>query len=189
MAGSRRATFEQLALPHLDAMYRVARRLAGSQAEAEDLVQEACYRALRSFDGFELRAYGVKPWLLRILHNVFYSHREREGRQPSLLDDVDFDCFSGELEPPSLETWPEALPDWDDFDEEIKAAVQDLAPEYRTVLLLWAFEGMQYKEIAAVCQCAVGTVMSRLYRARQQLSQRLAGYARERNVTQGRTST
>ena len=71
---------------------------------------------------------------------------------------------------------------WDDFDEELKSAVLELAPDYREVMLLWALEELSYKEIAEVCGCAIGTVMSRLYRARQQLGQRLAGYARERGL-------
>lgn len=187
MARSKRSSFEEVALPHLDSVYRLARRLASSAAEAEDLVQEAYLRALKAFESFELRQYGAKPWLLKILHNVFCSRRQRQGREPSLLDDVDFDCFAGELEPETLDAWPRDLPDWDRFDEELKAAVEQLPCEYRTVLLLWAFEDMSYKEIAAVCDCAIGTVMSRLYRARQLLSQKLATYARERNLDHGGT--
>jgi RNA polymerase sigma-70 factor (ECF subfamily) len=67
------------------------------------------------------------------------------------------------------------------MDQEIVRAVDMLSPEYRTVLLLWAMEGLSYKEIAEVCDCAIGTVMSRLHRARQALSSRLARYAQERN--------
>ncbi len=80
--------FEKLSLPHLEVMYRLAMRLAGNDAEAEDLVQETLYRAYRSFDKFELREYGAKPWLLRILHNVFFTRRGRQARQPILLDEV-----------------------------------------------------------------------------------------------------
>lgn len=182
---SRSKTFEQVAMPHLDAVYRLARRLADSEAEAEDLVQEAYLRAFKAFDRFELRTYGAKPWLFRILHNAYYSRRQRANREPTLLDDVDFDCFTGELEPVSLESWPDAVPDWDAFDDELKNSVSQLPAEYRTVLLLWAFEDLSYKEIATVCNCKIGTVMSRLYRARQILSQRLAAYVSERNLASG----
>ena len=71
---------------------------------------------------------------------------------------------------------------WDHFDEELKQAVQELQVEYQTVLLLWAIDRLTYREIAKVCDCPVGTVMSRLYRARRILSRRLAGYVRERNL-------
>jgi RNA polymerase sigma-70 factor (ECF subfamily) len=72
--------------------------------------------------------------------------------------------------------------DWDQFDDELKAAVQSLAPEYRSVLLLWALGDLSYKEIAQVLDCAMGTVMSRLHRARQQLSRVLDDYAKERGI-------
>jgi len=185
MRASKSLSFERVAMPHLDAVYRVARRLADNEAEAEDLVQEAFLRAFRAFDRFELRTYGAKPWLLRILHNTYYTRRQRANREPTLLDDVDFDCFTGELEPELLERWPDVLPDWDAFDGELKNAVAQLPAEYRTVLLLWAFEDLSYKEIATVCNCKIGTVMSRLYRARQILSQRLAAYVAERNLASG----
>jgi RNA polymerase sigma-70 factor (ECF subfamily) len=72
--------------------------------------------------------------------------------------------------------------DWDRFDDEVKRAVLDLQPEYRFVLLLWAIEGLTYREIADVCHCAMGTIMSRLYRARQLLGRRLRHYAREHRL-------
>jgi RNA polymerase sigma-70 factor (ECF subfamily) len=177
--------FEQLSLPHLEAMYRLARRLAGNEAEADDLVQEALLRAYRAFGRFELRDYGAKPWLLKILHNVFYTRRGREAKQPALLDEVDIDHFAGGRVPgasakPSDERSADNI-DWEFMDEEIVRAVDTLSPEYRTVLLLWAMEGLSYKEIADVCDCAIGTVMSRLHRARQALSGKLAHYAQGRN--------
>ena len=174
--------FEKLSLPHLEVMYRLAMRLAGNDAEAEDLVQETLYRAYRSFDKFELREYGAKPWLLRILHNVFFTRRGRQARQPILLDEVELDHFRSESSENDSITggWEEFS--WEDVDEEIMQAVNALQPEYRSVLLLWALEDMSYKEIAQACDCAIGTVMSRLYRARQALSRELATFAAERNL-------
>ncbi len=190
MTGSSRARFEDVALPHLDAVYRMARRLAGNGTEAEDLVQDTFVRAFRAFDQFELRSFGAKPWLLKILHNVFYTSAGRARRQPTLLDDVDFDKFAAELDQAQVYEDVEGSPfDWDQFDEELKDAVESLQPEYRTVLLLWALEDMSYKEIAEVCRCAVGTVMSRLYRARQLLGQKLRTYAAERNLDTTRFDT
>lgn len=179
---SRKRRFEQLALPHLDAAYRLACRLASDPVEAEDLVQEAFMRAYRAFDGFELREFGVKPWLLRILHNTFYTTRGRRRREPTLLDDLDFAHAADELanasaEPPTIDGI-----DWDAFDEELKQSVERLPEEYRIVILLWAVEELSYKEIAQVVGCPVGTVMSRLYRARQTLKASLAAYARTRRV-------
>ena len=172
--------FQEIALPHLDSVYRLARSLAVTEAEAEDLLQETFIRAYRAFPGFELRDYGAKPWLFRILYNAFYTLKGRQRRQPTLLDEVDFDQFahgSGERE--VVNPAVGAL-DWEQVDEELKSAVQRLQPEYRAVLLLWSVEGLSYKEIAEVCDCALGTVMSRLFRARRILAKSLADYARER---------
>lgn len=178
MDSNPRERFEAIALPHLDAVFRMACALAGSDVEAEDLVQETFLRGFRAFDTFELREYGARPWLLRILHNVFYTSKTRDRRVPTLLDDVDFDHFADELDEGEIPVSVDAM-DWDRFDEEVKRAVLELQPEYRFVLLLWAIEGLTYREIAEVCHCALGTIMSRLYRARQLLSRRLRGYARE----------
>ncbi len=174
--------FEEVALCHLDVVYRIAVRLAGNSHEAEDLVQETFLRAHRAFGRFELRKYGARPWLLKILHNVFYSRRSQAGKAPTLMEDLSFDDFAAELEQSPIPMLPEQQMDWEDFDEELKAAVESLAPEYRSVMLLWALGDLSYKEIAQVMGCAMGTVMSRLHRARQQLTRTLGSYADERGV-------
>jgi len=175
-----RARFEAVALPHLDAVYRLARALGSSEAEADDLVQETFVRAYQAFDTFELREYGAKPWLYRILHNTFYSLKGKQRRDPTLLDKLDFDHFAsgrgGDSDSAALERL-----NWEQLDDEVKSAIERLRPEYRAALLLWSIDGLTYKDIAAVCDCAVGTVMSRLYRARRLLGRELLDYARERN--------
>jgi RNA polymerase sigma-70 factor (ECF subfamily) len=185
MSGEAARQFQDLVLCHLDLVYRIALKLAGNAHEAEDLVQETFLRAHRSFSRFELREYGARPWLLRILHNVFFTRRGQEARAPSLVGDLSLDDLASELDktpPPLMEA---GQVDWENFDEELKAAVEGLAPEYRSVLLLWALGDLSYKEIAAVLGIALGTVMSRLFRARQQLAQALAGYAAERGLKAG----
>ncbi|MCH8967047.1 MAG: sigma-70 family RNA polymerase sigma factor [Planctomycetes bacterium] len=181
-----KARFEAVALQHLDTVYRVARALVRDASEAEDLVQEAFVRAFKGFGGFELREYGAKPWLLRILHNVFYTHKNKQRREPTLLDDVDFDHFEDEFADAEVEPTLAETINWDRVDEELKAAVDELQPEYRTTLLLWSVEGLSYKEIADACDCALGTVMSRLYRARQLVGRKLRKYAEERRLDTGR---
>ncbi|MCG3130486.1 MAG: ECF RNA polymerase sigma factor SigR [Phycisphaerae bacterium] len=177
--------FEALALPQIDAAYRLARRLTGNVAEAEDLVQETYVRAFKAFSAFELREFGIKPWLLRILYNVFCTTRSRRRREPTLLEDVDL-VHAGEEW--ALEETSGGLENlnWDRYDEELKAAVEALQPDYRTVLLLWAVEELSYKEIAHVVECPIGTVMSRLFRARKILMDRLAAYAERNNVPRAR---
>ena len=131
---------------------------------------------------FELREFGIRPWLLRILYNTCRTARGKRRREPTLLDDVDFDHFADELDSEPPPTSVDAI-NWEHFDEEVKFAVAELSPEYRTVLLLWAIERLTYREIAQVCECALGTVMSRLYRARQLLGRQLGEYARDRKLS------
>jgi len=175
--------FEEIAMPHLDSVLRIARTLTRNATEADDLVQEAYTRAFQSFDGFELREYGAKPWLLKILQNAFYSSLNLKRRQPTLLDCVDFDGFEEEIADPNVEPLTAETLDWEHIDDELRIAVDGLLPEFRTVLLLWAVEGLSYKEIAVACDCAIGTVMSRLYRARQILGRELRVYAKQRNLS------
>ena len=177
-----RARFVRVALPHFDVVLRMARVLGSDESEADDLVQETFIRAFRAFDRFELRAYGARPWLLRILHNVFFTQRVQAKRRPTLLDDIDFEHFADELDDHQSTPLTADSVDWDQFDEEVKAGVTALQPEYRAVLLLWALEGLTYKEIAGICDCPLGTVMSRLYRARQLLGRALRDYASQRKL-------
>jgi len=130
--------FEQDVLCHLDIIYRMAVKLTGSPDEAEDLVQETFLRAHRSFARFEMRAYGAKPWLIKILHNVFYSCRANAARAPTLFDDLSLDDLAAELRPEA--DWLSAgeVVDWDRFDDELRRALLDLSPEYREVIILWA---------------------------------------------------
>lgn len=173
--------FEECVLPHLDSVFRVARRLTGSDVEADDLVQETMLRAYRAFPRFEMREYGVKPWVLKILRNTAFTLKRKAARQPRPRDDAFLAQLADGPEGYRGETGVGKI-DWDSIDEDLKRAVDSLQPEYRSVLLLWSFEEMSYKEIADVCDCAIGTVMSRLYRARQLLAERLAAYTASQNV-------
>lgn len=175
-----RERFEVEALKHLDTIYRVAVILCSSGDDVEDLVQETFIRAFQAFEGFELRAYGAKPWLLRILHNTFYSYKGKQRRSPVTLEDLDFDQFA---QRPDLDDQPLSVDsfNWEVVDEKIKEALFELQPEYRMVLMLWAVEGLSYQEISEICNCALGTVMSRLYRARKLLGQQLHDFAKEHN--------
>ena len=174
--------FEAIALPHLDAVYRVARVLASDNAEADDLVQETFVRAFRAFGRFELREYGARPWLLRIMYNVFYTFKGKQRRELALQDGTDFDHFADCSDGAGSAPITVETVNWDDFDEEVKTAIERLPSEYRVALLLWSIEGLSYKEIAHVCDCALGTVMSRLHRARRSLARHLGEYARQRKL-------
>lgn len=184
MGSADKQSFEALALPHLDTVYRVARRLAHHEHDAEDLVQETFLKAYAAFDRFQVREFGIKPWLLKILTNTFLNRRQRAERgprstDPQTLDETQADeAYAG---PPDL--------DYEHLDQEVKQALDQLAPEFRTVLLLWATLEFSYREIADALDVPIGTVMSRLHRARQQLARVLHDFAREQRLPGVKTQT
>ena len=169
-----------MALEQLDMLYRVARRLTRDPAGAEDLVQETYMRALRARDSFDLQAHGIRPWLLRIMHNLHISRAEREGRQPTALEDEQLEASAMASASTPLPPLPEGS--FEGMDENLVRAIAGLAEEYQSVLVLWAIEELSYKEIAEALEIPIGTVMSRLYRARERLSEQLRSYAIEEGI-------
>src|SRR3954451_3269079 len=131
-----RAKFDQLALEHLDLLYRIARRLTGSIPAAEDLVQDTYVRAFRARDDFQLESFGIRPWLVRIMHNLHVSRAQREKRQPSSVEDQYLDSIPPKTTAPILSD----IASFDGMDEQLVRAVNDLPQEYQTALLLWAIE-------------------------------------------------
>ena len=153
--------FEASVLPHLDDAYNLARHLLRDAHEAEDAVQEACLRAMRSVGGF--RGTDGRAWLLAIVRNTCFS-RMRERRRDT--DRVEFD--DGALE--SALPGPEAEFRRTRAIESVDEALGELPAEYREVIVLRELEGLAYKEIADVIGAPIGTVMSRLARARRRLA-------------------
>lgn len=168
-----RQTFEQLALDHLDSVYRMAMQLTRHPDEASDLVQETYLKAIRASKSFQEKGGGMRPWLFTILHHTFYSRLKKDARGPALVENF-FDADDNQTppdEPPPA--WDLASLDWEHVDERIKKAIDDLSPEHREVLLLWGVEGMKYREIGDLLGVPIGTVMSRLHRARKTLADSL----------------
>ena len=166
--------FRELVLPELDAVHRLAWHLTLSPHEADDLVQETYLRAFKGFATFRLTEHGPRPWLFKILHNTYRTRLGKRRQEPALDDDA-ADRAAAPPEPP-------AVLDWEQVDERLKKAIEALPASYRTVLLLWAVEGLKYREIADVTEVALGTVMSRLFRARQILAGQLAELAAEQRL-------
>jgi RNA polymerase sigma-70 factor (ECF subfamily) len=170
--------FEKLALEQLDSVYRLARRLVRDPNRAEDLVQETYLRALRSREHFDLQEFGMRPWLLRILYNLHLSRGERENRQPLAIDEEHLEAVEDE----SISPLPAELLGPEGMDQRLVRAMDALGEEYRTALMLWAVEELSYKEIAHAMDIPIGTVMSRLHRARQKLTEQLRDLAAERRL-------
>ena len=161
-----RARFEAACLPYLDAAHNLARWLTRDEQEAQDMVQEAFLRAWKSFAGF----YGTdgRTWLLAIVRNTCYSWLEKKRtRAPvAAFDERLHGVAAGEREPSSLLERQET-------GQSVRQAVEDLPDELREVIVLRELQGLSYKEIAAIAAIPLGTVMSRLARARERLHQHL----------------
>ena len=155
-------TFDHLMLPHLDAAYNLARWLLRNDHDAQDAVQEACLRAYRAFGRF--RGGDGRAWLLTIVRNVCYTHLRQVRREPPL--EAFSDEAHGSTDNPA-ET--KALAWRETKGELLKQALERLPTEFREVIVLRELEGLAYREIAAVAEIPLGTVMSRLARARHKL--------------------
>ncbi len=158
--------FEEAILPHLDAAYNLARWLMRNEDEAADAVQDACLRALRFIGGF--RGGDGRVWLLAIVRNACYSRLKRGARREMETE------FDDEIHSPETEAAnPEDLLERSRDSETLGRALEELPEEFREVVVMRELEGMAYKEIAEVAGVPIGTVMSRLARARKRLQQTL----------------
>jgi RNA polymerase sigma-70 factor (ECF subfamily) len=162
----KQARFEELIMPHLDAAYNLARWLTRNEDDARDIVQDAFLRAFKFFDGF--RGGNSRSWLLSIVRNTGYTWLEKNRKHD--LATV-FDEEMNEVEDPASN--PEALLLKNADQEMVRQALEGLPVEFREVTILRELEGMSYKEIAEVTNVPIGTVMSRLARARKQLQKDL----------------
>lgn len=170
-----RAEFEHQALEHFEAVYRMAYHLTGNAERAEDLAQEVFVRALRprSVESFNPHGGGMKSFLLVICHNAYYTYLKKNAKESGKLGlgEEAVDLHAGPTEPAAV--YDRASMDWEHVDDRIKQAVEKLGPEFREVLLLWSVEQFKYREIAEILGVRIGTVMSRLFRARQFLAEAL----------------
>jgi RNA polymerase sigma factor (sigma-70 family) len=163
--------FEQIVLPHLDAAFTYARWLTRNDAEAEDVVQDACVRAMRYFPS--LRHDNARAWLLGIVRNTWYSHVARRAGLAEIMP------LDGTTDHPADDAHdPEALLVRQQAVTQVRWALERLPVDYREVIILREIEGLSYKEIAAVANIPIGTVMSRLLRARERLRIRLNAASR-----------
>lgn len=172
----RRAAFEAEALPHLDTVYRVALRLSGNEAQAEDLVQETMLKAFRSWHQYK-PGTNVRAWLLTILRHSFINEYRKARRQATEVDVHRVEGFT------VFEEVQESDPEGQFFDQivddDVLRAIDRLPDEFRETLVLSDVEDLSYAEIAEVTEVPVGTVKSRLFRARQALQRELYDYAVE----------
>jgi RNA polymerase sigma-70 factor (ECF subfamily) len=172
--------FEAAAVPFVDALYNTALRMTRNPQDAEDLVQETYLKAYKYYDKFT-EGTNFKAWLFRILKNTFInSYRKRQQEPPQNAFDEIEDSFesqvssdSGSIPNPEEDALENVL------DEDVQRALDALPDEYRMVVILADLEDFSYQEIAEILEIPVGTVMSRLYRARRRLESEMLRYAQE----------
>ncbi|MFM7195625.1 MAG: sigma-70 family RNA polymerase sigma factor [Bacteroidota bacterium] len=166
-------------LPTIRSLYNFAYRLTLDEDDARDLVQDTYLRALRFIDSFK-KGTNAKAWLFRILKNGFINEYRKKRREPVKVDYQEVEEFynsedSGKTITPDLRV--DMLRNL--VGDEISGALNALDVEFKTVIILCDLEGFKYEEIAGILDIPVGTVRSRLHRARQLLKVKLAEYARE----------
>ena len=159
--------FEQAILPHMDAAHNLARWLTHNDDDAQDVVQEAYLRAFKFFGGF--RGGDSRAWLLRIVRNTCYTWLQQNRKQQPMTE-FDEEIHSTEIG----DSGPDTILLQKADGELVRRALEELPPEFREILVLRELEGLSYKEIADVAGIPMGTVMSRLARARTQLQKCVA---------------
>ena len=185
-----RDQFSAEALTHLDSMYGAAMRLTRSEADAQDLVQDAFLKAYRFYDRYE-PGTNMRAWLLRVLTNTFINKYRRSSRERRVFDGDDAEPVGeGVMSRAAMRALHE--PDGEAMrslvSQEIQAALDELSEEHRLMIVLADVEELSYKEIADIVGCPIGTVMSRLHRARKQLQTRLLDHAIELGIVPEATS-
>ncbi len=178
------AEFQAVAVPQADALYGAALRMTREPAAAEDLVQETLLRAYRFWHKYQ-QGTNIKAWLFRIQTNIFINRYRKKQTEQKVMDDRQIDDLlhrfaaqeSTFIPPDTREDFLKEV-----IGDEVLAALDELPFEFRMTVLLADMHDLSYKEIAEVLDCPVGTVMSRLHRARKLLQARLFAYAVERGV-------
>jgi RNA polymerase sigma-70 factor (ECF subfamily) len=173
--------FEKIALVHTDIIYSAALKLTKSRMEAEDLTQETFLRAYRFFDKFK-EGTNCKAWLFKIMTNLFINKYNKAKSQPDMVnfDDVGDYYLDDKIKADDYIENSEYLPKWifdNLFDDDIRKALLELPEEFRLVIVLCDVQGFSYLEIAEMTGSKIGTVKSRLFRARQRLQKSLWEWA------------
>lgn len=174
------ADFQREAIPHMNAVFNFALRMTGDEDDANDLVQETYLKAFRFFDKFE-KGTNCKAWLFRILKNSYINDYRKTVREPNKVDYEDVQNFYENVKADEVNSKHYEQDAFSDLlDDEITKVLSALPEDFRTVIILSDIEGFTYEEIADFVDIPVGTVRSRLHRARKMLYSQLYDYAKDR---------
>lgn len=172
--------FQREAIPHMQAVYNYALKITGDEDDANDLVQETFLKAFRFFDKFE-KGTNCKAWLFRILKNSYINDYRKNVKEPNKVDYEDIQNFYENIQPNEISTNHFEQDAFSNLlDDEITKVMSTLPEDFRTVIILSDIEGFSYEEIADFVDIPVGTVRSRLHRARKMLYSLLYDYAKDK---------
>ncbi|MEM6830579.1 MAG: sigma-70 family RNA polymerase sigma factor [Bacteroidota bacterium] len=175
--GEKVRVFDNEFMPHIDSMYNFAYRLTFDEDDAKDLVQDTYLKAYRFINSFH-EGTNAKAWLYRILKNSFINDYRKKSKQPSKVDYQEVEQFYNSEDTPREATVDLRVETTKDMiGDEISNALNSLAIDFRTVIILCDLEGFTYEEMAKILDIPIGTVRSRLHRARNLLREKLGAYA------------
>jgi RNA polymerase sigma factor (sigma-70 family) len=173
------AIFDQEFMPHIDSMYNFGYRLTFDEDDAKDLVQDTYLKAYRFINSFE-QGTNAKAWLFRILKNSFINDYRKKSKQPAKIDYQEVETYYNSEDVDygiTTDLRVDAVKDM--LGDEISNALNSLAVDFRTVIILCDLEGFTYEEMAKILDIPIGTVRSRLHRARNLLKEKLRSYAQD----------
>ncbi len=171
------ADFEREAVPHMDSLYNYALKMTGDSDDASDLIQDTYLKAFRFFDKFE-KGTNCKAWLFRIMKNTYINTYRKSTKEPDKVDYEEIENFYENIKASNTDSAHLEKDIYDNLlDDELSQAISSLPEDFRTVVILADIEGFTYEEIADFIDVPVGTVRSRLHRARKMLFTKLYDYA------------
>jgi RNA polymerase sigma-70 factor, ECF subfamily len=172
--------FKKEALPHIGILRNYAYKMTGNELDADDLLQETFLRAFRFFHKFE-KGTNCKAWLFRIMKNLFINNYRKNQKSPGKVDYEEIENFFENIKSEKLDSSDLQEKVFANLlDDQVTLALNSLQDDFKTVIILCDLEGLSYEEIAEFVQCPIGTVRSRLHRARKLLAQKLYKYAKSK---------
>ncbi len=170
--------FKREALPHIGILRNYAYKMTGNELDADDLLQETYLRAFRFFHKFE-KGTNCKAWLFRIMKNLFINNYRKNQKSPGKVDYEEIENFFENIKSDALDSSDLQEKVFSNLlDDQVTVALNSLQDDFKTVIILCDLEGLSYEEISEFVQCPIGTVRSRLHRARKLLAQKLYKYAK-----------
>lgn len=184
---NKKGRFEKEALTHIDSLYNLSSYLTKNSDDAKDLVQETYYKAYKFFHQFQ-EGTSIKAWLFKILKNTFINLYRKKVREPEIIDYEKVESFIGLIKDDNFDF---AHLEEDNLlnkflSDDVVSALNQLPDDFKIVVLLSDVEGLSYKEIADIMECPIGTIRSRLSRARKMLQKILLNYALKQGIIKGK---